>query len=273
MSTSFQQTVLSQPLAAGQIAVYYLGQSGCLFRSRECTVLIDPYLSDYVEKNSHRDPALWTRQYPAPVSGEEVGFADYVFCSHAHNDHRDPWTLSAIAKSGEKTLFFASRVFAHTLTEFGIPEKRIIPLDAGETYSHPGMGLTPVPAAHEELHLTDTGYAELSFRFILDGVTFFHGGDCCPYDGLSETVGHADMMLLPVNGRDYYRRRENIIGNMTAREAVLLASECGADMLVPLHYDLYPGNGLPAADFVSAVLPSQLKYHLFRPGERIIYAK
>jgi len=273
MNTSFAAAVLSTQLAPGQVSVYYLGQNGCLFRSKDCTMLIDPYLSDYVDQHCNRDPALWSRLYPAPVSGEEVGFVDYVFCSHAHNDHRDPWTLSAIARSGKNTLFFASRAFAHTLQEFDIPPERIVPLDAGETYSYPGLSLTAIPAAHEELHPTDMGYAELSFRFTLDGVAFFHGGDCCMYPGLAESIGKVDMMLLPVNGRDYYRRRENIIGNLTAKEAVLLACECGADMLIPLHYDLYLGNGIPAADFVHAVLPSGLKYHLFRPGERMIYSK
>ena len=93
------------------------------------------------------------------------------------------------------------------------------------------------------------------------------------YDGLTEAIGHADVMLLPVNGRDYYKLRDDVIGNLTAREAVLLSEEVGADMLIPMHYDLYNNNGLPATDFVNAVLPSSLKYHLFRPGERMLYMK
>ena len=93
------------------------------------------------------------------------------------------------------------------------------------------------------------------------------------YEGLIEAIGHADVMMLPVNGRDYFRLHDDVIGNLHAKEAVLLSEAVGADRLIPMHYVLYNNNGLPATDFVNAVLPSSLKYHLFRPGERMLYMK
>ena len=93
----------------------------------------------------------------------------------------------------------------------------------------------------------------------------------CMYDGLIETVKPygVDMAFLPINGRDYFRNRNDIIGNFNCEEAVLLAKEIGAEILVPLHHDLYAVNRVKTGHFVDAVemLHPFRKYHIFAPGE------
>ena len=82
-------------------------------------------------------------------------------------------------------------------------------------------------------------------------------------------------MMVPINGRGYYKLKDDIIGNMTIEEAVILAKECNADMLVPMHYDLYSVNCVNPAHFVDHLYtnnPTQ-KFHMFVPGERFIYSK
>ena len=81
-----------------------------------------------------------------------------------------------------------------------------------------------------------------------------------------------DILMIPVNGRGYYKLRDDIIGNMTIEEAVLLAKETHAGMLVPMHYDLYDVNGINPAFFVDTLFsinPTQ-RFHMFTPGERYI---
>ena len=82
-----------------------------------------------------------------------------------------------------------------------------------------------------------------------------------------------EVALLPINGRDYFRTRDDIIGNFNCEEAVLLAKAIDADMLVPLHHDLYAVNRVRTAHFVDAVeqLHPYRKYHIFAPGE--LYSK
>jgi L-ascorbate metabolism protein UlaG (beta-lactamase superfamily) len=82
-----------------------------------------------------------------------------------------------------------------------------------------------------------------------------------------------DILMVPVNGRDYYKLQNDIIGNMNAEEAVLLAQEIHARLLVPMHFDLYAGNGLSPAYFVDCLYrfsPGQA-FHMFAPGERYIF--
>ena len=276
----FMNTVESTIFGPPHVAIYYLGQESIVLSHPGVRgIAIDPYLSDFVDQKCGSENVNWKRNYPAPVTAEELApKLSYVFCTHAHSDHTDPWTIPVLAEHNDKLIFFASRAFSDKLVQMGVPEDRVIPVDAGKVYEYPGFSFVGIPAAHEELHLTEKGYAELSFKISIHtepygDTVIFHGGDCCMYDGLTEAIGHADVMMLPVNGRDYYKLRDDVIGNLTAREAVILSEEVGADMLIPMHYDLYNNNGLPATDFVNAVLPSSLKYHLFRPGERMLYMK
>ena len=59
---------------------------------------------------------------------------------------------------------------------------------------------------------------------------------------------------------------------MNAREACWFAGEIGADLTVPLHYDMIDGNQedpLIFAAYMERYAPAK-KYHIFRLGERCI---
>ena len=277
-----KESILSMQTHPSQLVLYYLGQVGFLFCYRGKTILIDGYLSDYVDRHCATEAVPWSRRYPAPVSPEELDFVDYVLCTHDHEDHTDPDTIAGILSVNEHAQFIGTHAVAAKLVEIGVPEHRITTLSNDETVTpSPYLSVTNVPAAHEELHPDEDGnYREGGFRIMFgfgdNAVSVYHAGDCCPYEGLEERILHTDILILPVNGRDYYRRYEkNIIGNFDTVEAITLAKRCHADLLIPVHIDLYEVNALNPAIFVDTVErmnPTQ-KYHLFRPGERMIYCK
>ena len=139
---------------------------------------------------------------------------------------------------------------------------------------------TKTPTFTHKLPDENGNFCEGGFRVVFgdgeDAISVYHAGDCCLYDGLEERVMDSDIMILPVNGRDYYRLHEkDIIGNFDCTEAVTLAKRCHTDLLIPVHSDLYDVNALNPAIFVDTLekLSPQQKYHLFRPGERMIYCK
>ena len=95
------------------------------------------------------------------------------------------------------------------------------------------------------------------------------------YDGLTERLNDIDVAILPINGRDYFRTSMNIIGNFDAVEAVTLAKTIGADLLVPVHHDLYEVNKVSPALFVDTLMTvnRNQRYHIFVPAERYVYMK
>lgn len=277
-----KETILNTACTAQQIALYYLGQVGFLIRYREKTLLIDGYLTDYVDRHFATELVPWHRRYPAPIDPNTLDFVDFVLCTHDHSDHTDPDTVAAILSVNDHARFLGTQAVAAQFAELGVPANRITALSNDETVLLCNdIFVTNVPSAHEELHPDKDGnYCEGGFRIVFgrgdDAISLYHAGDCCPYDGLEARVMYTDIMILPVNGRDYYRRYEkDIIGNFDCTEAITLAKHCHADLLLPVHIDLYDVNALNPAVFVDTlenINPCQ-KYRIFRPGERMIYAK
>lgn len=260
-----------------QAALFYLGQEGFLFKYHDTYVLIDPYLSDYVDQNCCTDTVKWIRRYPAPISAKEFDFVDYILCTHAHYDHADPYTLSTLAKINTKAKFIAPEPIKDTIMSYGISEERMIGAVADKMIELEGCKIIPVPAAHEELRTDEHGnYYDMGYKILFDDISIYHGGDCCIYEGLTDRLMNTDILMVPVNGRSYYKRYiEDIIGNMTCDEAIILAKETNADMIVPMHYDLYDCNRINPAQFVDCLFsmnPAQ-KFHMFAPGEVYIYQK
>ncbi len=275
---SLKSAILRSNPGSGQASIFYLGQESILIKAAGKYLLFDPYLDDYVDRNFSTESVVWKRNYPSPIDPSELDFIDYVFCSHAHGDHTDPETLSAIAAASPQAQFFGSGAVCRAyMNACGIPAERITLLKADcPRPLADQVSVTAIPAAHEALHPDGEGsFDELGFIVTAANMTFYHAGDCCLYDGLIERVKGADVAFLPINGRDYFRLSNDIIGNFDSAEAITLASKAGISLLVPLHFDLYDVNCVNPAYFVDLlkrISPDQ-KFHIFAPGEKYLFEK
>lgn len=273
-----KEFILNTELTGNQIGIFYLGQVGFLIKYNNKYIVIDAYLSDYVDRNCSDGNVKWIRNYPAPTDAGELDFVDYVFCTHSHFDHADPYTLSKIASINSKAKFYAPAPICSVIESYGVEGNRVEACVCDQKIRLcDDIYVTAVPAAHEELHTDENGnYKEVGYRFELGKTSLFHGGDGCPYDGLEDRLHGCDILMLPVNGRDWYRTNVcDIIGCFDATEASLIAKNVNADMLIPTHFDLYDVNRISAAEFTDKLFrvnPYQ-KFHIFAPGERFIYEK
>ena len=269
------QTVQNATLTDRQAALWYLGQEGFVIKHHNAYLAVDLYLSDYVDQHCCQF-VKWERLYPAPVQAEALNFLNVVLCTHTHYDHSDPWTLPKLAAANPATRFVVPAPAVRDIAAYGIDESRIIPAVADCPIEIDGFTVTPIPSAHEELHTDANGnYCELGYLIDAGELRLFHAGDMCMYDGLLDRLTNVDVALLPINGRDYFRNKNDIIGNFNCEEAVTLAREIGAGLLVPMHHDLYAVNCVNPATFVntvSALNPTQC-YHIFAPSELLVVMK
>ena len=271
-----KQKILNTKLLDEQTAIFFLGGVGFILKHKEKYILIDGYLTDYVDKNCCSELVKWVRNYPAPIKPEELDFIDCVFCTHEHYDHADPETISALAKVNQKAKFYVSAPLAPVIERYGVKKANIVPMKTDTLYNiYDWLSATAIPSAHEEIHRDQNGDClEVGFLLNIDGKVFYHSGDCCPYDGLEERIKGAAVLMLPVNGRDYYRTVvQDIIGCFNSREAAIIAKNAEAELLIPMHIGLYDVNTASEAYFVECVNevnPSQT-FHIFNPGERYIY--
>ena len=88
--------LIINPKFKEKLYVGFLGQSGYLIKTEKTTVLIDPYLSDYIENTDGSNDSKMKRNFPPPIRPEELQGIDAVLCTHTHLDHMDPWTLEKI---------------------------------------------------------------------------------------------------------------------------------------------------------------------------------
>jgi L-ascorbate 6-phosphate lactonase len=229
-------------LGEGQVALWWLGQSSFGLRTREATVLVDPFLSDHPD-----------RLVAAPFDAASVGGVDVVAVTHDHLDHLDDESLPVLADASTAAQFVVPEPLSDRLAEIGIPSQRIVSAQPGKPVRLGGVILHPVPACHGDEPQDAYGfgrersgglYRYLGYVLEFNGVRVYHAGDTIPYDGMEEVVAGigVDVALLPINGRDAAREAQGIVGNLDEEEAARLAAAIGADLLVPMHYDMFAAN-------------------------------
>jgi L-ascorbate metabolism protein UlaG (beta-lactamase superfamily) len=81
------------PLTPSQIACWWLGQAGFLFRHEDICFVIDPYLSDSLAIKYRDKPFAHTRLMPVPIEPAKLTGMQWIFCTHEHTDHMDGGTL------------------------------------------------------------------------------------------------------------------------------------------------------------------------------------
>ncbi|HJV25556.1 MAG TPA: MBL fold metallo-hydrolase [Aromatoleum sp.] len=225
-------------------SVDFLGQAGFRISSAEGTVYIDPYLSDSVRA---LDSADLIRQVAIPVSPADVRDATWVLITHDHIDHCDPHTLPVLSDASPDARFVAPPPAAEKLLEWGIAPHRI--QTASETWHPllPGLSIKAVPAAHPSVERDPEGrLACVGYLFSAQsGQRTYFAGDTGVTQELLDALSRETPIrtaFLPVNEQNFFRARRGIIGNMSVREAFLLAAELGTKRLFPYHWDMFAIN-------------------------------
>jgi len=250
--------------ASGQVLLWPLGQMGFGLKAARAILYIDAYLAP-------RDK----RRIPPPLRPQDITHADAFLGTHNHSDHIDKASWPALAAASPKARFIVPRRFADTLAaELGISAGRFIGLDDSLSCQVAGVKIAAIPSAHERLDVDAQGRnAFVGYVIAADGVTVYHAGDTCIYEGLQERLRRhkPDVMILPINGRDAERLARGCIGNMTYQEAADLAGELNPKLVIPGHWDLFadnPGDPAAFAAYVKVKWPA-VAFEIPQPGQVI----
>lgn len=244
----------------------WLGQSGFVIRADGEAIAIDPWLSEHER-----------RRYPPPEI-EILDGVDLLLVTHEHHDHLDMELLELlVARHTGLRIVLPAPLVEHVAEK--IAADRVVAVQPGDALDLGRVRVEVMPAYHGvvvEDGFSDGSGADGLARFVgfllhTGGATIYHSGDTIVTEELLAALGgrSIDYALLPIPGRDAFRERRGIVGNLSAREAVGLAEHLDVRTLVPVHWDLYDGNlERPGAVVDEASIRSQvnvLTLARFRP--------
>ncbi len=192
-----------------------LGQSGYILKTEHSEIIIDPYLSDSVNRVAGRPRLL-----PIPLQPADI-FCDAVICTHDHLDHLDPDTVALI---GSKQLFVTTNSGKEKLKALG--KENVIAIVEGESIKLGDFEVTAVFADH----------TVEAFGLIVkaEGKTLYFSGDTLYNERLFDIAKYSpDVTFICINGR---------LGNMNVDEALATAKRIGAKLNIPNHYDMFASN-------------------------------
>lgn len=256
----------------GQLALWSLGQAGFVVKGGETIAYIDPYLSESVAATGGP-----RRRIPIPLDPGAVRHAQIVFATHEHMDHVDVATLGPLMAASPRATLITSPQGRDLALGADIAPERIVTPRLGERVAAAGLAYTAIPAAHYSYEVDAEGRARwMGFLIECNGVTLYHAGDTIVIPQLLAALGGKaiDLALLPINGRDFFREEQEIIGNLWPGEAIDLAVRLRARVLIGIHNDLFAENRVSSGllfDELDRRAPLQ-RCHMLQPGELYLYA-
>lgn len=197
------------------MTVRFLEQSGYVLKTENTEIIIDPYLSDSVNRIANR-----LRTLPLPMKPEDIS-CDAVICTHNHLDHLDPDTVVRI---NENQFYITTNEGKEELERLGRTNVRA--LGTGESITVGDFTITAVSAFH----------TVEAFGLIIETEhkTLYFSGDTLFGKRLFEISKYEpDCTFICINGR---------LGNMNVNEALVIAQKIGAPVNVPNHYDMFESN-------------------------------
>lgn len=195
--------------------IKFLGQSGYLLKTENSEIIIDPYLSDSVNRVAGRPRVL-----PIPIDPQDIN-CDAVIFTHNHLDHLDPDTVKGIPVD---QFFITTNEGKIELEKFG--KTNVATLNAGESITVGDLEITAVFADH----------TVEAFGLIVkaENKTLYFSGDTLYNEKLFDIAQYnPDITFICINGR---------LGNMNVEEALVVAEKIGAKINIPNHYDMFASN-------------------------------
>lgn len=226
--------------------ITWIGQSGYLLQDHQTKILLDPYLSDVVNRVANRPRMIAPPFLPKDFRG------DAVVCTHDHLDHLDP---DSIAEFDKDMLFVAPPSCESHLIKLGCSKRSIV--DVGDVIKINNFTVTAVPAFHT--------IKAIGLVVDWNGYRLYFTSDTL-YDKRLEDMQKykLDIMFICINGK---------LGNMDVDEAVRVTKAINPKVAIPTHYGMFESNTEDPKKYTSQLLNSfEMEFNTLYEIETILKA-
>ncbi len=196
----------------------WLGQAGLYFEADGLRILIDPYLSDSVEKVNPKN----FRRTAVNKAMLELK-PDVLLFTHDHLDHYDPETAEVFLKGSGCMTVLAPGTCWNKARSCGGDHNYVL-FDRGTQWTQAGVRFTAVPAVHSDANAIGVVIHAEGKNLYITGDTLYSASI------LSQLPQQVDAIFLPING---------VGNNMNPVDAARFAADCDAKLAVPIHWGMF----------------------------------
>lgn len=198
--------------------VTWLGQAGLLLETEGKKIIVDPYLSDSVEKVNPKN----YRRVPVDRSFLEIK-PDIIVLTHDHLDHTDPETLEHYLGEDSSLVLIAPYNAWQSARKFG-GNNNYVCLNRHSRFTVDGIEFYAVKAEHSDLMAVGVVINAEGKNYYVTGDTLYND------DIFGDLPDDIEAVFLPING---------VGNNMNAYDAQKFAEKTGAKKAVPMHFGLF----------------------------------
>ena len=168
--------------------ITWIGQAGIILEIHNKIIVVDPYLSDSVEKIN---PLNFRR-----VNVDKTFLTvkpDYIVLTHEHLDHTDPETLKFYLTDNSKICVLASKNAWNNVRKFG-GNNNYVMFNRHTEWSEDGIAFKAVYAEHSDDSAIGVIIEFDDIKLYITGDTLFNS------EIFRDLPQNIDIMFLPING-------------------------------------------------------------------------
>ena len=198
--------------------IIWLGQAGLLFIKNGFKIMIDPYLSDSVEKIN---PASFRRQ-AVDESLFEIK-PDVMIFTHNHLDHYDPETVCRFISADTNIVVLSPASVWQEVRKIG-GGNNYIQFNRHTVWTENGIKFTAVKAEHSDISAIGVIIDDGDKKYYVTGDTLYNE------EIFGDIPNDIYAVFLPVNG---------VGNNMNMTDAARFAKRINAERTVPMHIGMF----------------------------------
>lgn len=221
--------------------ITYLGQAGFLFEKDGFKIMIDPYLSDSVEKINPKN----YRRVAVDESLFEIE-PDVMIFTHNHLDHYDPETVERFITADSKILVLSPKSVWDEVRKIGGGNNYVL-FNRHTSWTANGIKFTAVKAEHSDITPIGVIIDDGDKKYYITGDTLYNEEI---FDDIPDDIY---ALFLPING---------VGNNMNKVDALRFVERVNPQKTVPIHigmFDEFTADDFDCDNKVIAEIYKELK--------------
>lgn len=214
--------------------IRFLGQGGWLFEKDGFKIMIDPYLSDSVEKIN---PNNFRR---APIDKSIFKMKpDVMIFTHNHLDHYDPETVAHFVKEDTEITVLAPSSVWDDVRKIGGRNNYVL-FNRGTSWTENGIKFTAVKAEHSDKSAIGVIIDDINKKYYITGDTLYNE------EIFKDIPDDIFALFIPING---------VGNNMNMADARAFCDRVAPKIVVPMHCGMFDEIDMNEFDYKDKVIP------------------